>query len=240
MRTIKFILPALLIILSISSCRKEPFGIWGKGNNVTEVRNVTGFTGIDLAMSATVYYHQDSVYWVEISAQPNIMKYIETQVHGNTLEIDCRPNLHSHNSIVVIVHSPQMNLLHVSGSGDIYAKTSITTTSMDVSLSGSGNISIPSLSAQNLKTKISGSGDIDIEGGSVSDEDFSVSGSGNIDVVNVISNTSEVNISGSGDMQLSVIQSLKVEISGSGTVKYKGNPGVETHISGSGDVIHIN
>lgn len=241
MRTAKIITVALLVTVMASSCRKERlFGIWGKGNNITEVRNVSGFSGIDLAMDADVYYVQDSIYWLEISAQPNILKYIETTIRGSDLEIDCKPNLHSHNNIVVVVHSPQMNNLHVSGSGDIHSQTSITTGSMNVSVSGSGNITIPSLSAQTLKTKISGSGDINIQGGSLEDEDIHISGSGNINILDVVSNTSDISISGSGDIMLHVLQDMDVSISGSGSVKYRGNPTVETHISGSGDIIHVN
>lgn len=241
MQPVKRIILGLLLIASISSCHKNHLlGIWGKGSNVTETRNITGFSGIDLSMNADVYYVQDSIYRVEVSAQKNILPVIETEIHGTVLEIECRTLLHSHNRIVVTIYSPDIDKFHVSGSGKLYAQNSINTGSLDVSLSGSGTISIHSITAQNLTCKISGSGDIHVMGGAVSSENFRISGSGDIEAVNVVANSSVVNISGSGDMTLQAVQNLDVTISGSGSVKYKGNPVVQTHISGSGKIVHIN
>ena len=241
MQPVKRIILGLLLIASISSCHKDhPLGIWGKGSNVTETRNITGFRGLDLAMNADVYYVQDSVYRVEVSAQKNILPVIKTEIHGTVLEIECRTLLHSHNRIIVTIYSPIIEKLHVSGSGKLYAQNSINAGSLDASLSGSGTIYVQSITAHNLTCKISGSGDIQLMGGSVSNENFRISGSGDIEALNVISETSEVNISGSGDVTLQALKNLDVTISGSGSVKYKGNPVVETHISGSGKIVHIN
>ncbi len=236
MRTVKLIL-SVLVIAGLSSCHKnDPWGIWGKGENVSEVRNVTMFKGIDLAMKANVYYLQDSVFYVEVTAQPNIIGHIETEVQGSVLKIDCRPTLHSHKAIYIVVHSPEMNLLHLSGSGNIEAQNTINTPSLDVTLSGSGNISVYSANANDLFGKISGSGNIQIGGGAVFNEKFRISGSGDIDSFDLMSENSEVNISGSGNVNLYAIKELNVTISGSGKVTYKGTPAIETHISGSGEI----
>ncbi len=240
MRTLKVLIPLFFITIIFSSCRKERFcGIWGKGDNVTEIRDISGFSGIDLAMNANVYYVQDSVYRVEVSAQPNIISHIETEVQGHVLKIDCRPRLHRHNSITVIVHSPEMNLLRLGGSGNIEAPFNINSTNLEVLLSGSGNILLRSVTANDLTCKITGSGDVEVNGGVVNTEDFHISGSGSIDALDLKADTSDVSISGSGDVTLYVISYLHVSISGSGSVKYKGTPAVETHISGSGNVTHI-
>lgn len=240
MRTLKIFIPLFFITLIFSSCRKDRFlGIWGKGDNVTEIRDISGFTGIDLAMNANVYYVQDSIYRVEVSAQPNIISHIETEVQGAVLTIDCRPALHRHNSIAVIVHSPQMDLLRLGGSGNIYAPFNISSTSLEVSLCGSGDISLQSVTANDLTCQITGSGNMDVKGGTVSSEELIISGSGSIDVLNVVGDSGNVRISGSGDVDLHVEKQLYVSISGSGNVRYKSTPAIETHISGSGNVTHI-
>ena len=241
MRTVKFILPALLIALNFISCRKDdPWKVCGKGDNITEIRSVKGFSGIDLCISADLYYQQDSIYWVEVTAQPNVLSVIETAVYGNVLKIKTNTWLVRHKPITVVVHSPDITYLSLSGSGNIYVQNAIAANYMDILVNGSGNISVPSLTAKTLSTKISGSGNIKITGGEVSDEDLRISGSGNIDALNLIANTCRVNVSGSGDVFVNVLQKLYVTISGSGDVKYKGMPAVETHISGSGKIIHIN
>lgn len=240
MRNMKFILPILLITLSFISCRKEPWRVWGKGDTIIEVRDISGFSGIDLGIDGEVYYQQDSIYRVEISAQSNILSAIETEVQGGILKITSRANLFHHKPIIITVYSPGMHLLTLSGSGNIYAQNGINSGSMDVSVTGSGNISVQSLTAQNLDGKISGSGNINIDGGSVSDEELLISGSGNIDALELVSNTGNIKISGSGDVMVHVLQSMIVSISGSGDVKYRGTPAIETHMSGSGNLTHVN
>jgi len=241
MRTTKLILPALLISFTFIACRKDgPWKVWGKGETVTEVRNVTGFSGIDLGLSADLYYKQDSIYWVEVAAQSNVLSVLETDVRGNVLKIKTTACLVRHRPITIIIHSPDIHLLSVSGSGNIHAENTLTANSLDIHVSGSGNISVPSLTAKSLSAKISGSGNVKIMGGEVTDEELRTSGSGDMDALNLTAATCKVNISGSGNTAVQVLQNLHVTISGSGDVKYRGTPAVETHISGSGNVIHIN
>ena len=75
MKTIKFVLAALLITTIFSSCQK----INGKGDTISESRTITGYTGIELSMGATVYYTEGDTYSLEIMAQENLMGYIETR-----------------------------------------------------------------------------------------------------------------------------------------------------------------
>ena len=234
------IISALLITISTTACHKDKIWVVGKGGETTEVRNVSNFSGIELKMSANVEYIQDSIYKVEVTAQSNLLPVIETMVYGTVLTIDNKAWISGKSlPITVVIHAPDMNKLRVSGSGNIHSKTAINTTSMEVAVSGSGNVSIPSVTAQNMNCKISGSGDIKIEGGSVSKEVFSISGSGNISTQELMSDDCVVTISGSGDATVQAVKTLDVTISGSGNVKYKGNPIVTTRITGSGKIIHL-
>jgi hypothetical protein len=241
MRTTKFILPLLIIALNFISCRKDHLlPISGKGENITESRNITGFTGIDLGMDADVYYQQDSVYRVEISAQSNVLPVLKTVLKGNVLEITMHTWIVHAHPITITIHSPNIIQLSISGSGNINVQNAIATKSLDVLVSGSGDVSIPSLTAQSLNADISGSGNVSISGGSVSDEYFSVNGSGDIDALSLTSSTSRVKVSGSGNILVTVLQSLTATISGSGNVKYKGTPAIEADVTGSGKIIRIN
>src|SRR5689334_4913054 len=78
-----------LLLFSVSilmvSCIKEQ--VDGNGPLVTEARNITNFSGLDLRCSANVVYKQDPVYKVEITAQQNILDVMITEVSNSKLVI---------------------------------------------------------------------------------------------------------------------------------------------------------
>ena len=240
MKTLKFSLFALFFSFAFFACHKGgPFGIKGKGNNVTELKNLDGFDKIQLSIDADIFYIQDSVFKVEISAQQNILTVLKVEVENHTLKFDFKRNVWEHNKITVTVHSPNMNEFNISGSGNITAQTPITATNMELDISGSGSVYLPSLTAKNLKATISGNGDVKIAGGSLVTQDFEISGSGKIDALDIVTQISTANVSGWGDITIHVVESLKATISGSGDISYKGNPTIDEDISGTGKLIHL-
>jgi hypothetical protein len=241
MKSIKLFFLLGIICFFSPACKKGgPWGIRGEGSNTTEVRNLSGFDKIHLSIDADVFYTQDSLFKVEISAQPNILAVLKSEVNGTELTFDYRRNVWDHNKVKITVHSPNIKSFSISGSGNITAQNSLTSNSFDMSISGSGNVYIPSISTSDISGTISGSGDVTISGGTVTNESFNVSGSGNIDTENMVSESSVVKVSGSGNAIVNVSENLDASISGSGNVSYKGKASVQSHLSGSGRLIHLN
>ncbi|HLP56305.1 MAG TPA: head GIN domain-containing protein [Fluviicola sp.] len=239
MKSMKMILPIGLLFLVATSCQKHFGTIKGKGNNVTEIRSVTNFNKIKLDMDADVTYVQDSIFYVEISAQSNLMSVIKTTVSAGELRIENTKWIRKHNPITFIIHSPTIVGMTVSGSGNINANGAITTGSMDLKISGSGNISLYSLQSGEFDATISGSGNISVVNGTVNNQRATISGSGNIETLNLTSANANAKISGSGDISIRVTQLLDAMISGSGDIIYAGSAAVNATISGSGSVTHI-
>ncbi len=234
MKKIFLLLASAAIVLAIVSCEK----IRGKGDITTEDRSVTGYTGISLALSGTVYFNQDSNYSLRISAQQNVLDRIITEVDGNTLIVKLKPHviLGQHDPIRIYISAPYVSNLEVSGSGDIYAENKLIGGDISVNISGSGSITISYLEADHLSAKISGSGSIKTLGGKTGEEDLKISGSGDIDQQNVVSDIVYTSTSGSGETYVNAQKLLDVNISGSGDVFYYGNPMINVHISGSGSL----
>jgi hypothetical protein len=241
MNNLKLMIPGILLLaVSVTSCKKHLFNsIKGKGATVTETRDLSGFNKISLDIDADIYYTQDSVYYVEISAQQNVLNVITTEISSGELEIDSRKWIRKHNGIKIIVHSPNLYALDISGSGNIESAAVISTTTLELNISGSGNISLAAVNSAELEAKISGSGNISASGGAVTNQKATISGSGNIEMTGLSANHSDAKISGSGNISVWAIDQLKATISGSGDIRYTGNPAVNTTISGSGSVIHI-
>jgi hypothetical protein len=240
MKVFKFLVPAIILFLTLQACNKgKIWGIHGKGSNVSETRNAGSFTGIDMRCDADVEVVRDSTFSIEITGQANILKVLDTKIENGNLVIDYNKRVWRHNKVKIIVHTGNIQLLYLSGSGNINVQNTITATILDLKMSGSGNLSTADVNVQTLTAHISGSGDIKIAGGTIQSEKFSISGSGDINAEYVVANTSSAKISGSGSIIVNVTENLNVEISGSGDVKYRGNPIVNSNISGSGSVTHI-
>ena len=241
MSNLKWMIPGILLFATtFTSCKKHLFNsIKGKGPTVTETRDLSGFNKISLAIDANVNYIQDSVYYVEISAQQNVLDVITMKINSGELEIDSRRWIRKHNGINIVIHSPDLYSLDLSGSGNIESHAAISTTNLALNVSGSGNISLSSVLTDELEVKISGSGNITLSGGAVTNQKATISGSGDVKMDYQPATNSDAKISGSGSITLWATDQLKAVISGSGNIKYKGNPVVNTTISGSGSVIHI-
>ncbi len=71
MKTLKIILILATTSLLVQSCRKGSWlsNIQGEGSTVTETRTATNFNSINLNCDGDVQYVQDSVYFLQISAQ---------------------------------------------------------------------------------------------------------------------------------------------------------------------------
>ena len=225
----------LIGAMVISSC-----GTIYSGETKTEKRDVKDFTGIELAISGDVFLSQGDNYSVTIEAEKDIIHKIETVVEGGTLRIKTEKGFNitwGDAKLKVYVTMPKVEKLAISGSGDIKAETSIKSDQLLLSISGSGDISIPSLAVTDLKAKISGSGDINVEGKSAGGNAVvDVSGSGDVSISGIEFTDAEVSIVGSGDAYIAVKENFTARIVGSGDIRYSGNPRIDAKITGSGEL----
>lgn len=206
-----------------------------------QIREVPPFSGVSMRVSGKVFLRQGEQQSVRIVASQSTLDEIITEVKDRSLVIRFKSNnlfMRSFNPgrIEIYVTVPEVNSLAVSGSGDIEAENEIKTRILDLSVSGSGNISFEQLVAENVKASISGSGNVHVSQGNADDLAVTVSGSGNyrgkeFEVRNV-----DARISGSGSCTVHASQSLKARVSGSGNVNYAGNPMIDTSVVGSGRV----
>jgi len=243
----------LLFSLFLSSCFNNLF-IDGNGDVVEEERTVPDFTQVSSSGDFDIYFEYADEPEVTISAESNLMMYIESVVYNNELKIRTpyNVNLRNHKTIEVYVKGPFVDKIVLSGSGLIHTDT-IYSDKLYLTTSGSGKIEtafiggeiITNLSGSgqlNVYTEsdyaevnISGSGKIYLEGSST-EALFTISGSGTFYGYNYPVNELFIKVSGSGNLYINAIDYLEATISGSGNVFYHGNPQIKTSISGSGSV----
>jgi hypothetical protein len=207
---------------------------------------VDDFKVVKLKINAHVFLKQGNTNEVKINAPEKVKDEIVTDVEGETLTIKYK-NLKSWKSIKKLIPEKGINIyvtmkevegLAVAGSGDISADGAIEGDDLVLKISGSGDIIIPKLMADELSIGIAGSGNVKI-GGEADDLTISIAGSGDINAGSLDVDDAYVKISGSGNCEIGESDELKIAIAGSGDLKYRGNPDVIKKIAGSGSVKRI-
>lgn len=239
----KFSMIVAAFVLSLSGCCIDDDNFFGQdcedgwGPDVEVVLNMPPFHSIVLKNDIKVNISQGDVFSVVAVGEENIIDLLELDVQNGVWDIEFERCVDDHD-VKLFITTPDVRLLSIQGSGDIFAETFLETQDLSLRISGSGDMCLGTF-AQHVDAKISGSGNIELEGNAES-LDLSISGSGDFKAFPFISQRADVRISGSGDASVHVLELLEVNISGSGNVYFKGNPQLVIEISGSGEVIDAN
>jgi hypothetical protein len=211
-----------------------------------QTRKVDSFNEISLRISATVHLEQGEKQDLKIVAKSSTLEEIITEVKDGKLIIrfpnkDFLWKTFQPGEINIYVTTPEIKGLSITGSGNIVTENGIKTKTLDLTLSGSGNIKLSELSAERVKSIISGSGDV-VVAGKTSAQDLSVtiSGSGNFKGLDYSAEDVSIKISGSGNVGIEAKNNLYIRLFGSGNVTYKGKPLIDQSITGSGKVKSVN
>ncbi|MEA1887957.1 MAG: head GIN domain-containing protein [Bacteroidota bacterium] len=202
----------------------------------SQTRDVDDFTGLTFGVAGTLVLKQGNTFSVVLEGDEDFLEEIETTVRRDKLLIRHDKWFSwGNDKVTAYVTMPEIENLAVSGSGKIIAEGAIKTESLDISVSGSGNVELANLAAISVECSISGSGSVELNG-EADNGDLSISGSGNYKGEDFQLRTLDVSISGSGKCNARVEDDLEARVSGSGDVYYTGNPSVDARISGSGKV----
>lgn len=225
-------------LLATTSCMDEYF-ISGNHASVTEERYARNFDEVAVSGSFDVLIVPGDHFSIHVTAESNLIDYIETEIEDGKLKIYTRNiySLHYHEPMVIEVVCPRLEDVKLSGSGEIKTGMFICD-DFEATLSGSGKI-IANIDALEVYANISGSGDIILEG-TARESEFNISGSGKIHAYDFPMEYCEAGISGSGSMYINVSKIIQAAISGSGNVFYINQPEVHARLSGSGKVIDRN
>lgn len=209
----------------------------------TENRKTDSFKSINLSISAKVYLTQENTTSVKIKAYDRDLNEIITEVEGSTLKIKRKSNkswgwnTRSLKKVEVYISTPNIENLKISGSGNIIAQTPINSGSVAYTISGSGNIIIDKLNAENVNCSISGSGDVRLKGECEDEVNIRISGSGDMEASHFIAKKADIRISGSGDCEVYASDKITARVAGSGDIYYRGKPEyVDSKSAGSGSI----
>jgi hypothetical protein len=211
----------ILLLLIIGStfflgCRDWGLtGVRGNGKVVTENRNISDFTEIELGGAYNVEVKVGSSPSLVIYGEGNIVKYIRTRVEGDRLIIDTKKNISPRKEIKIKITVPSLNRLESSGACDIYAEN---------------------ISGDKFILDMSGAGSVEVNG-KVDRLDVEISGAASLHAKNLRSKNAKVSLSGASSADVYASEFLDASVSGVGTINYYGTPkDVRSDVSGVGSI----
>ena len=191
--------------------------VQGSGRQVETSRTVPAFGSVDLAGSNNVTIHVGPEPSVQVYGDDNLVDRVTTHVDAGTLVIANRPGSFSTSSPMrVEVSTPSLS---------------------ELTLSGSGTITVIGVERPRLTVTISGSG-IVVASGKTERLLVTVSGSGQAELGSIVATAVQAVVSGSGAIVVTATESLDASVPGSGSIVYGGNPSdVTKSVTGSGAIV---
>ncbi len=213
--------------------------IRGNGNLTTITRTTSDYDGIKCAGSFDYILVSGNEGNIKIEGEENLLEYIVTEVKGNNLIVKVKDHVNLKTSmrktIKITIPFKDISKVSLSGSGDLWNDDIITCENLNVSLAGSGDVTIKANTTY-IKGSIAGSGDLTFKG-NTNELEAKVAGSGDFHGLELQSKNTYVSVAGSGDAEVTTTESIKARVSGSGDIVYKGHPKKEdTKVAGSGSI----
>ncbi|AZQ44288.1 head GIN domain-containing protein [Nonlabens ponticola] len=210
----------------------------GNGDVITQTFNTDDYDQIKVAGSMDVVLVAGTEGTIEVEAESNIMEYLEIETKGDKLEIGVKDgiNINTRKGIMVTVPVKDISRISMAGSGDISSDLTLKSDKMEVSVAGSGDITLTTESRA-LELNVAGSGDLKMSG-RTENLNASVAGSGDISAYGLKANNVRASIAGSGDVSVFCNGGkMNASIVGSGDLRYKGKTSdIKKSVMGSGDI----
>lgn len=217
--------------------------VTGSGKIIS--KNVTlnaDFAAISVPSIIDVIVTQDSANSVKLEGSDNLLKYCDINVSKNTLNISMSKEGDKISfkkfDVKAYVTVKNLNIIQIAGTGDVDVKGSLNTSILNLNITGTGDITIPSLKADDFKVTIAGTGDVKVKG-SCNKVSFAVSGTGDIKAALTNIQTLGASVSGTGDIELTGdAQTATYSVSGTGDIEAKNMIAktVTATASGTGDI----
>jgi hypothetical protein len=212
---------------------------------ISKTSNLTGFTKVQLNTSSDINIKMGNTYSIEMVGDEERIGNTILEMKNDTLKIKHKKgNFHYDNDQDMVINvvmpdieSMQINGsgdaeiegvdnasldLNVNGSGDLYVNGK--SEELEISINGSGNISMSEVMGKDVEISINGSGDVELDGGTCQSLEIDIHGSGDVEAKDMKCQDVNVEVAGSGDSEVYASNSLTFDSHGSGNVEVYGKP----------------
>jgi hypothetical protein len=226
------IVTAVSVIIAVLILRGLPGGLVGSGNLDTEQYGFTNFTEVEIGSAFEFEIKQSGSYSINVTADDNVMDYVQVSQDGQTLTIRLRRFISiGPVTLRASVTMPQLHGLTASGASRGTVSDFSSTEDLDITVSGASKVT-GDIIAGNVEFGISGASTIQLEG-SANDIDAGVSGASHFNLDDFTVNNADINMSGASSGTVNLNGRLDANLSGASRLWYIGEP-TSTDINRSG------
>lgn len=174
---------------------------------------------------------------LQITMDENLFPYLDVEQKEGTLRIQSKDRHVTIKPSCLIVNGSSTHLrrVQVDGCVDFVSESLLKVDTLDIQVSGVGDIMIEELSGKDLTCRVSGVGNITLSG-KVESGHYSVSGVGHVKAYDCQVNDLKCEVSGVGGMKVWADRKLRAEASGVGGIKYRGGAEASISVSGIGRI----
>lgn len=221
------IVAVVAVVSTVLALKGWPGGLIGSGNLENQEYGFADFTEVDIGSAFEFEVKQSGSYGINITADDNVMDYVQVSKDGQTLKIGLRTGLGIFLGPVsatlrASVTMPQLNGLTASGASHGTVSGFSSTEDLDITVSGASRVT-GDITAGNVEFGISGASNIQLEG-SASDIDANVSGASHFNLEAFTVDNADVNFSGASSGTVNLNGRLDANLSGASTLWYIGEP----------------
>ena len=225
-KTIIIVIAIVVVAAAISTVvalRGWPGGLVGSGNLETEEYAFTDFTEVEISSAFEFEIDQSGSYSINVTADDNVMDYVQVSQDGQTLKIGLRRFISiGPVTLRASVTMPQLHGLTASGASRGTVSDFSSTEDLEIKLSGASRVT-GDIAAGDVEFGISGASTIQLEG-SANDIDANVSGASHFNLDAFTVNNADVNFSGASSGTVNLNGRLDANLSGASTLWYIGEP----------------
>jgi len=217
--------------------------VTGSGNVLTREMEYRDFNKLEVSHAFEAEISRADSFSVTISADDNIMEFLDVRQRGDTLQIGLKPGYaYVSTTQRATVTMPELRSLELSGAsrGKMNGFGSAQPLSLDISgasslelndisagdsefnVSGASKVS-GSIQIQNTELEVSGASGVDLNG-SAEDIIAEASGASTMELSDFGVNNAEVELSGASRATVNVSGQLDIDLSGASKLSYSGSP----------------
>jgi hypothetical protein len=198
------------------------------------MRDVKNFHQVALQGVGELRIIQGDAESLRISAEPKVLKRIETGVQDGVLMIRPNRSFTTKEKITYDLMVTTLDGIALSGAGSVVAKA-LTSDAMQFQVDGAGSIAIDTLTANQLGVSITGNGTVKL-GGTVDEQTVTIQGAGKYLAADLQSRAATVTTEAAAQAAVFASESLNASAGGASRIVYSGNPLFEQTTSAAGSI----
>ena len=237
MKHSKMVFLSLALVAALAIGCNGPLGMTiGSGKVINKDFDSRDFSRVTVGSAFQIELTQGDSYKVTISADDNIMTYVQVTKTGDTLKIGLQSGRSYNNTTLKAkVTLPTLEGLELSGAAKGTLSGFKSNKALSVELSGAGQLS-GEIQSGNANFELSGASKATLKG-SAQDAKANVSGASVLDLENYALQNLDVNASGASNVTANIKGKLDVELSGASNLSYLGSPQLgKTNVTGASNL----